>query len=305
MFTVVGAGFGIYGYLPALVEAFGEPVILPREYQRVVMARPELERFRVHIRWADDVAAALGQASGVVVAVRPGSQPEVIRRCCEIAGITRVVLEKPVAATPALAAGVLETLERSAKRYRIGYTLLETPWSRAWGARRQGLPLRIDWTFMAHHFAQSLQTWKRAHSQGGGALRFYGIHMIALLAHRGYREVAESTLAGAHDEPAEWTARFSGPRLPECRLRIDSRSEETAFRISSGGQPWIDLRDPFAAASPAHPAAGGDDRRIPVLAELLRTFRFDDSAHYALYRHAQALWQAVEEATVFETGDVR
>ena len=33
MFTVVGSGFGLYGYLPALLEAFEDPVALPVAYR--------------------------------------------------------------------------------------------------------------------------------------------------------------------------------------------------------------------------------------------------------------------------------
>ncbi len=297
MFTVVGAGFGVYGYLPALIETFGEAVILPRDYEAVVMARPELERYRARIHWAADIAAALAGATGAVIAVRPASQPEVLARCCAAANIERVVLEKPVAVDPARAAQVLQALERSGKRYRIGYTVLHTPWGRDLDWPRQGSDtVHIEWTFMAHHFARDLPTWKRAHSQGGGALRFYGIHLLALLARAGYREAAESTLDGAQrDEPSQWRARFVAAGLPECRVLIDSRAATTGFTISRQGGPLLALRDPFDA--PAGAADADGDRRIPVLASLLESFATPDDACYGLYERTNALWTAVESAT--------
>ena len=292
MFTVVGAGFGIYGYLPALVECFGEDVILPREYEGVVAARPELARYRARIRWASDIAAALAQASGAVIAVRPASQPDVVARCCRLPNLERLVLEKPVAADPAGAAGVLRALAQGGKRYRIGYTFLDTAWCRelAWPEEE----VRIDWAFMAHHFAHGKETWKRVHSLGGGPLRFYGIHLLALLAQEGYEDVDECVLDGeAPDQPSAWRARFSGPGLPDCRVRVDTRSHATAFSIAGGDRARVELGDPFALA-PNTPDDG--DRRVPVLASLLRRFDDPDPPYYETYLRTHRLWQATEDA---------
>ncbi len=301
MFTVVGAGFGIYGYLPALIESFGEPVILPRDYERAVMARPELERYRARIRWVADIDTALRQANGAVIAVRPAGQPEVAMRCCAIPGIERLVLEKPLAPDPAQASALLRELARSGKRYRIGYSFLATPWRRDLVRPVEEGPVRIDWTFMAHHFAHGARTWKRAHSQGGGALRFYGIQLLALLAHWGYRDVAASSLAGAEPrEPSAWSARFCARGLPECHVHVDSRSHTSAFAISAGNRALVTLRDPFEV--PAGAAAADGDRRIPVLGNLLGTFAAPDGAYRVLYEGTNALWQAVEDASRFTPG---
>jgi predicted dehydrogenase len=302
VFTVVGAGFGIYGYLPALIESFGEPVILPRDYERVVMARPELEGYRAQIRWVADIDTALRQAKGAVIAVRPAGQPEVAMRCCAIPGIERLVLEKPLAPDPAQASALLRELASSGKRYRIGYSFLATPWRRelAWPAEGEG-PVCIDWTFMAHHFANGVQTWKRVHSQGGGVLRFYGIQLLALLAHLGYRDVAVSNLAGVEpEEPSAWSARFSAAGLPQCHVHLDSRSQTPAFAIAHGDRALLSLRDPFDL--PATIAAEGGDRRIPILGNLLSTFAVADADYHALYERTNALWKAVEDASRFTPG---
>jgi len=63
MFTVFGSGFGLYGYLPALIDTFGEPVALPESYRATVQARPELARCLPSIRWAADRDAALALAN--------------------------------------------------------------------------------------------------------------------------------------------------------------------------------------------------------------------------------------------------
>src|ERR1700682_547845 len=128
MFTIVGSGFGLYGYLPALIETFGEPVVLPQAYREKISARPELRGYLDDIRWAADMQAALGTATGAVVATPPRRQQEVVTLCQGLPALSMLVLEKPVAVTPAAANEMLHALRRAGKRFRIGYTLLHTDW---------------------------------------------------------------------------------------------------------------------------------------------------------------------------------
>jgi predicted dehydrogenase len=310
MFTVTGSGFGLYGYLPALVETYGEPVLLPRAYESKVRARPELRQYLASIRWAEDAESALAMASGVVVANIPRVQPEIVSRCLGYAGIGRLVLEKPLAVTPAAASEMIDGLRSSGKRFRVGYTLLHTAWGRSldWPDRGDaGDRVAITWTFMAHHFANVLANWKREHAQGGGVLRFFGVHLLALLARHGYRDVDGSVLAGqSAGEPERWRAAFAGPAVPRCDVEIDSRCEANRFRVtrSSRGETvaLIDLQEPFELESTG---AGMADRRVAVLMRLLDSFQRDDAACYAHYDEANRLWAAVEAASRFEVCESR
>lgn len=300
MFTIVGSGFGLYGYLPALVETFGEPVLLPEAYRAKVAARRELDPYAGAIRWMPDRDAALAAASGVVIATPPRMQAEVVARCLELPSLETLVLEKPVAPTPKDAVTALERLKRSGKRYRIGYSLLHTGWGAALklpNADEWGGVVTVEWTFMAHHFAHDLRNWKRSHENGGGVLRFFGIHLVALLARHGYREVDRCTLAGTDPaEPERWSAVFSGPRLANCRVHVDSRAPTRGFAIALAGPadspPLVELQDPFE--SDARNPAG--DPRVEALKHLLATLRCEDDPYERIYDEANRLWQEVEAA---------
>lgn len=298
MFTIIGSGFGLYGYLPALVEGLGESVALPRACEAAVRARPELEVTLRGIRWVDDGEAALAAADSVVIATPPRRQFEVASRCIALPGVRRLVLEKPLADTPARAAELLSTALSAGKRLRVGYTLLQASWheSLAWPvAGEAGDAVSVAWTFMAHHFSHGVDTWKRRHAEGGGVLRFFGIHLVALLADRGYATVRRSTLEGElPGEPERWTAVFAGARLPDCHVAMDSRCAATRFEIAhrtaTGQRTVLSMGDPFEAE---RPRAGGD-RRVGTLERLLRTFDLDDRPFHDLYARANALWQRVE-----------
>ena len=304
MFTIIGSGFGLYGYLPALIESLGGPVVLPRTYEEKVSARPELAKYRNAIRWVADPEAALAAASGVIVATTPSRQPELVGRCLRLPSLEFLVLEKPLAPTPAMAAGVLDSLKRSGKRFRIGYTLLHTAWAahlRVPDTGRFDGQVGVSWTFMAHHFSNALRNWKREHDQGGGVLRFFGIHVVALMAREGYSAPAESSLIGEEvGQPEQWRAVFSGARLPDCQILVDSRSPANSFRVSldeaTGSTLVVDLEEPFQLEEVD---ALGFDRRIGALKRLLDTFRSDDAGYYVLYREVNRLWQGVEARSTF------
>ena len=288
MFAVVGSGFGLYGYLPALVRTFREPVILPEAYRAKAEARGELRPYMASVRWARDVDAALDEATGVVLATVPSEQPALVERCCDSPRIERLVLEKPLAVTPRDAQAVIDRIERSGKRYRVGYTLLHAAWARdlRWPS---GTRASIDWTFMAHHFARDLSNWKRDPRQGGGVIRFFGVHVLALLANYRFDRVLRSSVAG---ESERWDAEVTGAHGAIARIRMDSRSPQDRFSISIGSGAGIALKEPFEREQPQ----AGDDRRVPVLERVLASFEQDDAAYQRLYRAANALWEQAEAA---------
>ena len=306
MFTIAGSGFGLYGYLPALIEAFSEPVILPKAYEAKVRARSELQHCLSWIRWVDDAESAMAQASGFVLATPPAVQERMVRKAIRCAAIDKLVIEKPMAVTPAGAAELAQRLKHSGKRFRVAYTLLHTAWQPqlAWptAVALEG-HMEITWTFMAHHFRNALGNWKSVHSEGGGVLRFFGVHVLAMLARRGYCHVEQSNLAGAESgRPEKWRAVFSGPSVPRCHVEIDSRCTANRFGVASTttrGTTWlVDLQDPFEL-EPASEIRGAD-RRIGVLIRLMQSFECDDNNCCEFYDDVNRLWKEVEAASDYD-----
>ncbi len=130
MFAILGSGFGIYGYLPALVGC-AQRIVLPVRYRARFCDRPELVRFTPDVDWAENENTALSCADGVVLALRPINQSEWVPRCLAHSNINRLLLEKPLAHTPEVAAVLFDDLLRSKKTFRIGYTFRFTVWGGA------------------------------------------------------------------------------------------------------------------------------------------------------------------------------
>ncbi len=301
MYAIVGSGFGLYGYLPAIAGSLKCPVILPETVKLRFEARPELAIFEPFIRWAPTIYSALQQANIAVIAVPPRDQPGIVAECLEHKAIDAIVLEKPVAATPDCAEKVINSIMGSGLNCRVGYTFVHSAFAEDLLAADSTSPhdeLTIEWLFTAYHFANDIHTWKRRHSQGGGALRFYGIHLIALLALLGYGEVIHSTLAGANsDEPERWLATLIGPGFQRASVILDSRSPVMSFRITRKANGKLDtitdVTDPFTPIS----QTSGTDRRAGYLSKLLRTLDEPDFYHHARVKDTQRLWERIERAT--------
>lgn len=157
----------------------------------------------------------------------------------------------------------------------------------------------LDWTFLAHHYRNDLANWKRYDTEGGGALRFYGIHLIALLAELGYDDVSASMAWGPSDaETQRWGATFISPSLAPFTANIDSRAGETLFRImlhgaSQGTDTIASQPDPFSGERSTSPQ--GQDVRVAVLERLCRSLSEDDDDHARRQQAIIRLWTRVEE----------
>lgn len=297
--AVLGAGFGLYGYLPALTLC-GQQVVLPERYRARLAARQDVGRFETRVEWVGDDEAALAAAPAVVVTRRPADQVA-FASLVDIANVERVLLEKPLAPNPRLARGIMSAMRRSGVMLRIGYLFRYAPWAEtlrheAATCGNRGITLR--WRFRAHHYMHDQATWKRSVACGGGALRFYGIHVIAVLAEIGYEEVLSSMcVSRGLDEAEAWRGRFRGTGLADIQVEVDSNSDETSFSIACDGvdEPACVLPHPFFDAGVSE---AGLDGRVAVLLPLCRELVGLDLSTPPWYDLALALWEAVEQVNV-------
>jgi predicted dehydrogenase len=295
--AILGSGFGLYGYLPALQSLGCYRVVLPLRYRPVVESRAELSGFAEQIGWADNEIDAIDQADAVVVARRPADQSHLLGELLEKPNLKRLLLEKPLAPTSGDAARLQDRIEASGKIIRIGYTFGFTNWGLdlTRHARASSGDIQIRWLFRAHHYAANRSTWKRFEAEGGGALRFYGIQLISLLAGLGFETVPASRVTAAQPGEAEsWCATLMNSAGVRCDLELDSNSAQTCFAVDAPAFGIAtSLPDPFDAAM-----NGAQDRRVPVLASLCREWLTAEPAPHPSYRQTVLLWQAIEDVTV-------
>lgn len=311
MIAILGSGFGLYGYLPALVDGCAERVVLPERYRTRFCERSGLERFARNVQWEKNESIVLDCASGVVLALQPINQSEWIPHCLARPNIERLLLEKPLAHSPAIALTLFDDLVRSRKVFRMGYTFRHTEWGKhllnTLATRSENGLLTIHWSFMAHHFRHNLRNWKRFNSVGGGAIRFYGIHLIALLSKIGYRNVTLSRAFGTSpDEVEKWVASFESSNLPKCEVVVDSKSKVSEFKIEHTSKSnavstttvFANLNDPFESQNKVY-ELDQIDQRVPILSQLCRSLWEECSNEYEWYDATNWLWLRIENKTQF------
>jgi hypothetical protein len=309
MIAILGSGFGLYGYLPAIIDGCKERVLLPERYRNKFNERPELQRFVSNIEWKKNDSLLLESASGVVIALNPVKQDKWIEECLKYPNINSLILEKPLAYSPERALILFKNLINSGKTFRIGYTFRYTEWAKQLthilSVRSKNKKLIVRWSFMAHHYRNKLQNWKKFNSFGGGAIRFYGIHIIALLAEIGYSNITISSAYGDQaDEVEKWNAIFTGLELPDCEVTIDSKSSIDKFNIELVSNSNLNfeisnLSDPFESMNNVNKFPDLD-KRIPILSELCNSIGEESKGEYERYGATIKLWLLAEKIGKFK-----
>jgi predicted dehydrogenase len=300
MTGILGSGFGLYGYLPAVVRAGKEKVILLSKSKEIFLRRPELQFCQNHIEWVSDIHELMQRSARLILALPPLVQYEYLTKYLKVQRFDRLVLEKPLAVSPADAAIVLSLLAKTQTPTRAGYTFLVTNWARKTikhiedGASTD--TFQLTWNFYAHHYKNDLKIWKRYRSHGGGVVRFYGIQVLAFLSAAGYKEVVTSECEGFDaDDLYSWNATFKGPKVPPFDISVNCYSPKTQFVIGSSPKsfPGFRMTGPFDEGRLDSP-----DNRSDALDAVLASFGTENDADaIKLYEDINVLWGKVEEKT--------
>jgi len=293
---ILGGGFGLYGYLPALVQMPGLTVILPVRYQKYFETRSDIGCFYDIVEWVSDEEELLKTCDGVVVALPPEQQYMWVKKCLNCTNISHILLEKPLAVNPVIADNLLNSLKSSGKKFRIGYNFRYTEWGLNILKGAETIE-SMSWDFCANHYYQNIQTWKRQHKYGGGALNFYGIHIVAFLAELGYKYALYSEITTKYEGEADsWSAELGGINLSSCKIKVDSNNTNTNFIIHYNKEEVLSLLQPFQTIE--QPKSAVIDIRIPVLKRLLLDLFYNDQFCYNLYDEVNLLWENIAQKTI-------
>ncbi|MCI1477721.1 MAG: Gfo/Idh/MocA family oxidoreductase [Clostridium beijerinckii] len=296
-FTILGSGFGIYGYLPALVLNDCE-IILQSRYKEKIKQREELKYYSNKITWVETEEEAIEISSGIVVAKRPFEQVQIVRKILRYENIKYIFLEKPLAPTPEESYDIQEKIIESNKVFGVGYIFRYTSWGKSLGniVNSNDVDLiNIEWSFMAHHFKNHLNNWKRYDSAGGGILRFYGIQLIALIAELGYEDVGNIKIIGDECDQSEiFCLSFYKKNSPEINVTINSKSTYNVFIIESIRNE--EKKEIFLNESPFDEFNKNKDSdiRVNYLREHISTAFKENIYGYDSYRRTIQLWSRIE-----------
>lgn len=291
MFTVVGKGFGVYGYVPALLELEQE-VILPIDYKSIFESRSDIYPYISKIEWVDDLDSCFLASDAAILAVKPIEQAGIVLKALNYNNIKSLILEKPLTESPTTSKTLLNKLLGShLKAFRINYSFLYCDWYsklKLAVLEDNNDEICITWTFRAHHFQNNLDTWKKDHDLGGGPIRFYGIHLIAVLASLGFSSVSESSFFSFQD----WRACFSNGSKTRIYAKVLSNCDHNEFSIvNKKTNGAILLNNPFEEIKYLSSLV---DVRNQLTAKVISSLDNENDTFYDLYKKVLDLWSSSE-----------
>ena len=311
MIGILGSGFGLYGYLPAVLSLEDEVTLLARSKNHFY-ERTELLPFSTRVIFIDEEDVFFKSISSIILSITPFAQEKIIEKVLQYKNINLVFLEKPLATNPNVASELQKKLDIAGVKYAIGYSFLYTDWfeniKKLLASQEKGKILEIKWLFKAHHHKFNTENWKRYVSEGGGVIRFYGIHLIALLTALGFTLTKSSEVSGySENELFEWKSTFQNLGNGSiCTVYVNSNTQEDEqFSVSlydtekaSEYYRIINQASPFGSI---HYVKNKIDARSFILAKYItRAYESDNEDQSFFYNNVNKLWNEIEEVSYFK-----
>jgi len=304
MFGIIGSGFGLYGYLPALMNLSLKVALLSKA-KKIVQNRDDIKIYYDKIIWIDNIEDLLASCENIIISVPPFRQYELVKDLTLYSNIRNIIIEKPVADSPVKSKEIINLLNKTGINYRIAYLLLYTDWyndlyGRISNKNSLDYVVNIKWCFKANHFKYKLENWKKDHYLGGGVIRFYGIHIIALLSNMNFSNVIDSVLSGDNENIfVKWTSQFSSKdNKTSAFVKIDTDSDIENFEISIYNKliDKIDFSIKLSNPFEKYNCAKQDVRSIFI--ERLIIDLIDKKPERITSNSINDLWQAIELKTL-------
>jgi len=180
---IYGSGFGLYGYLPSIYK-FSSKIYLNKKYKFFFNSRKELAKFETKIIWYTSVNKIIKKIDYLIIAKRPNDQSKIIKSLLNKKNkIKHFFLEKPISSTPKKSSELLKMLYIKKINYSIGFLFEYTSWfkliTNTLNKKRKN-NIFIKWNIK--QTLKSSKSWKYNYKEGGGLIRYYGIHFIKLFS---------------------------------------------------------------------------------------------------------------------------
>ena len=178
-FLIVGSGFGLYGYLPA-VSYFSKRIYLNNKYKNFFLKRKELVKYSNKIIWFNNQKKIIKYIDYLVVAQRPQDQFKLIKNLSKINhSIKHFFLEKPISVNPKKSKLFVKYLNDKKISYSFGFILSYLEWFKFIKSnKKKNQSFNFIWEIKKKN---NRKYWKYNLRKGGGLIRFYGIHFIKVL----------------------------------------------------------------------------------------------------------------------------
>ena len=280
-YFIFGSGFGIYGYLPALIK-LKKRVYLLRKYKKNILKKKTLIKYIRNINFINKIN--YNNIDAIIFAKRPKDQFNFVKK---IKKKLFLYLEKPLAENPKKSLKLIEIIKKKKLRFSLGYLFFFTIWfKKIFFLKKETY---ITWNFKSKTFFSN--NWKGINSKGGGIISFYGIHFISIFSYLNYRCIFSSIIKSNEKKETEWNAVFKKNKL-KINLKINIKSKEN-FIIKTNERLIYKSDTPFGKISIN---SNKEDFRIKFLKKYLKNLSLlTQKEHIRTIK----LWEDVMKITTF------
>lgn len=173
MIGIIGGGFGLYGWLPALCQYYpNETILLESRHKSKFDKRSELQKYKDRIEWKDGFDV-VNDSKLLVIAIPPSKVYPYLEFIIDSKNCKKLIVEKPICETPEKSEAFIKAVEDKGIKICSSYLFLYTDWYRELDPDKQ---YEIVWFKINNNPKKS---WKHNSKLGGGEI-FYKIHLLAL-----------------------------------------------------------------------------------------------------------------------------
>jgi hypothetical protein len=258
--SILGSGFGIYGYLPAACSLGWEVTTLTR-YREKIFSRKELSHYFHSVKFVNSEAELFDLEFPLVFARTPELQYQFLaNNLIHKAKLSHLFLEKPLTNSISNSEFVLDLLRNSRKSFSIGYLFQYTQWFMDLSnlVTKPGRELIFNWRIPITN-----SEWKNSQASGGGVSSFFLVHFVPLLTKLGFRisDLETTSMNG------KFTLKSVGHNYLEINAEIVKRDFRFELLVDKMPKPLFQAQTPFGMK----PLGGNPDPRIDSLKRYLKS----------------------------------
>ena len=256
--SILGRGFGAYGYLPAASSLGWEVATLAR-YRESIQERPELEDYLQNIRFLESENQLIDFGSALIIARTPNLQFEFLsKNISNIKNISHIFLEKPLSSSTSHSRVAIDSLKANNKSFSVGYLFPYTVWFKDLESifATSGNHIVINW-----NIPNSNSIWKNDNKVGGGIISFFMVHFVPVLIKLGF-SISNSEISL---RDGEFTLQVQNRNYIEINARIVTENFKFEIWANNNAMPLYQAQTPFGLK----PTIGFPDPRISILGKYL------------------------------------
>ena len=290
---LLGKGFALDVYLPSLTAINCKKIALEKSSQKLI----NFDIDNLDIKWVNENNIINNKFYKIIIAEPPEKQFKYICEQSLWKNTDNIILEKPLAIDSKKAKYLINILNKNKSNYSVNYTFRYTEWFKKINNylhnNNNKEEISISWKFKARHLQKKESSWKTNGQLGGGAVKYYGIHLIAILSDIGYFEVNKTKITNSKsNQQITWSCELNSTnKLPKLSLFLDSYSNQNQFYWHQKNQTLLDLDSPFSLESSKY----NGDLRIPPTIKFLKEKQTD--LVNVKNMNALELWSNIESKT--------